>query len=179
ELAKAGAVEELEPAEERFDPDFCGDVPEAAADLPGVAFPESQWSDADALDTHMSSAWAKRAWRAFRAMSSYASAKSDGSFDGNLRDYCAGGRDEAMPVGWISLNESETTNNNDRFRALRTFPVDPAVDASGLVYMPAHIKIVAGGYPAPRIHFHDDTGGATRKVHVGYFGEHLDNKSKT
>jgi len=40
------------------------------------------------------------------------------------------------------------------------------------------IKIEQGGYPSPRIHFHDDTGGATSQVHVGYFGVHLDNKSK-
>ncbi len=33
--------------------------------------------------------------------------------------------------------------------------------------------------PAPRIHFVDDTAGATGKIHVGWFGHHLDNDSKS
>ncbi len=179
QLEQSGAHPELPPSENTFDPDFCGEVPEAAAGLPHLAFPEAQWEDADELDTHVSGAWAKRAWRACKAMSSYAVAKAAGEFDGNFRDYCGDGRDEAIPRAWIALSESETTNNNDRFRALRELPIDPAVTGAETVYMPAHIKIVAGGYPAPRIHFHDDTGGVTGKVHIGYFGQHLDNKSKS
>ena len=101
------------------------------------------------------------------------------NFDGNFRDYCADGHEEAIPRAWIALSESETTNNNDRFRALRELPIDPDVAGTERVYMPAHIKIVAGGYPAPRIHFYDDTGGVTGKIHIGYFGQHLDNKSKS
>jgi hypothetical protein len=52
------------------------------------------------------------------------------------------------------------------------------VTGESRVYMPSHIKIEPGGYPAPRIHFMDDTGRVTGKVHIGYFGIHLDNKSK-
>lgn len=165
--------------EDPFDPDFCGDVPpEVAARLDGLAFPEEQWPLADDLDAHVSASWAKRAWRAFRAMDSYATAKAAGTFDGNFRDYCDDGGPDAIPVTWIALSESESTDNNERFRSLRTLPLDGAVCGDSTVYMPAHIKIEQGGYPSPRIHFHDDTGGATGKVHVGYFGVHLDNKSK-
>lgn len=163
-----------------FEPDFCGDVPpEVAVRLPGLAFPEAQWTHADDLDTHVSASWAKRAWRAFKAMDAYATAKREGTFDGNFRDYCDAGRLDAIPVTWIALSESESTDNNDRFRQQRTLPLDEAVCGDDRVYMPAHIKIEQGGYPAPRIHFHDDTGGPTGKVHVGYFGVHLDNKSKS
>jgi hypothetical protein len=175
-----GATAEPTPDEENpFDPDFCGDVPpEVAARLSGLAFPEDQWSHADDLDTHVSASWAKRGWRAFKAMDAYASAKAAGQFDGNFRDYCDDGGPAAIPVSWIALSESESTDNNERFRQLRTLPLDDGVCGDDKVYMPAHIKIEQGGYPAPRIHFHDDTGGATGKVHVGYFGVHLDNKSK-
>ncbi len=76
------------------------------------------------------------------------------------------------------MSESESTDNNDRFRQLRTLPLDEAACGDEKTYMPAHIKIEQGGYPAPRIHFHDDTGGSTGKVHIGYFGVHLGNKSK-
>ena len=75
-------------------------------------------------------------------------------------------------------SESQSTDRNERFRSLRTLPLDPTVCGDSRIYMPAHIKIEQGGYPSPRIHFHDDTGGVTGKVHVGYFGVHLDNKSK-
>ena len=179
-MQEHGSPAEPTPEEEaRFDPDFCGDVPaEVAGQLSGLDFPESQWSHADELDTHVSASWAKRAWRAFKAMDAYAAAKANGDFAGNFRDYCGEGRPEAIPVTWIALSESESTDRNERFRSLRTLPLDPAVCGDNLIYMPAHIKIEQGGYPSPRIHFFDDTGGATGKVHVGYFGVHLDNKSK-
>lgn len=38
-----------------------------------------------------------------------------------------------------------------------------------------HIKLQEGGRPAPRIHVFDDTAGASRKLYVRYFGEHLIN----
>ena len=179
QLREAGAPPKEQPASDDLDPDFCGEVPSATERLPYVVFPREQWPHADDLDTHVSSAWAKRAWRALRALNAYATEKADGSFAGNLWDFCADGRSDAVPTGWIALRESETTDNNERFRALREFPIDPRVCGRPTIYMPAHIKIVSGGYPAPRIHFHDDTGGATGKVHVGYFGEHRDNSSKS
>jgi hypothetical protein len=77
------------------------------------------------------------------------------------------------------MAESETTDQNERFRELRTFTVDGAVVADGRIYMPAHVKIEKGGNPAPRIHFHDDTSGATGKIYVGWFGPHRDSKSKS
>jgi hypothetical protein len=162
-----------------LDLDFCGEVPtEVKRRLSGLVYPESQWSHADALDAHVSAAWAKRAWRAFTAMDAYVAAKAEGSFPGNFRDYCEEGRPEAIPLTWIALSESESTDNSERFRSLRTLPVDRRVCGDDEIYMPAHIKIQRGGYPAPRIYFHDDIGGATGKMHIGYFGVHLDNKSK-
>jgi hypothetical protein len=58
--------------------------------------------------------------------------------------------------------------------------VSPEIDAKGSTIMEAHLKIAHGGGPlAPRIYLHDDTAGATGKVHVGFFGPHkyVPNKS--
>lgn len=41
--------------------------------------------------------------------------------------------------------------------------------------MDEHVRLEKGSDPAPRIHFYDDTGGATGKVYVGYLGRHLPN----
>ena len=71
------------------------------------------------------------------------------------------------------MRESETVENNAGFRRARTFEVSEAVDATGSIYMGAHLKISeGGGNLAPRVYFHDDTGGPTTKVHIGFVGPH-------
>jgi hypothetical protein len=133
---------------------------------------------AAALDTYMKSAsWGRKAWRALRALHDYAEAKASGDFAGDFLAYCADGQlaSVAIPAGWVAMKESESTDNNPRYREARTFPVPAEVDADELVYMCAHIKIEPGGRPAPRIHFYDDTSGRTGLIYVGYVGEHLPN----
>lgn len=82
-----------------------------------------------------------------------------------------------MQKSWIALKESETTSKSDKFRRARTFVVHPDVDPSGRIYMEAHIKLTPGGSPSPRIHFYDDTSGATGKIHIGWIGDQLQNQS--
>ena len=84
-----------------------------------------------------------------------------------------------VPKSWIGRHESQLTKSRARFRDLRTLPVAVEVDASGKVLMEEHVKIEQGGRPAPRIHFFDDTGGASGKVHIGWFGDHLDSPAKS
>ncbi len=122
--------------------------------------------------------WAWKAWRAFVTFNSYAQSKAEDRFRGDLFHFCDGG-DGTIPRTWVALHESESTDTNRRYKRLRTLPVDTNVERSGALYMPAHIKIEAGGSPAPRIHFVDDTAGATGKIHVGWLGHHLDNDSKS
>lgn len=181
ELQRQGAHAGLTPVDDDlFEPEFCADIPlEVSERLSYVVFPESQWDDVDDLDRHSSASWARRAWRALSALETYAQAKAEGTFSGNFRDYCQQGGPLAIPLTMFTLTESETTDNNSGFHRLRTLPIDPAVCGEERIYMPAHIKIVPGGSPAPRIHFHDDTSGATGKIHIGYFGDHLDNKSRS
>ncbi|GAA1636990.1 hypothetical protein [Actinoplanes couchii] len=54
-------------------------------------------------------------------------------------------------------------------------PQRPVVFREGWrkLHRPAHLKIQQGGSPCPRIHFHDDSGGTTGRIHVGYVGDHL------
>lgn len=71
------------------------------------------------------------------------------------------------------MSESETVQNNARLASKRVFKVAEAVNGSGELYMGAHLKISeGGGNLAPRVYFHDDTAGATGKVHIGFVGPH-------
>jgi hypothetical protein len=131
---------------------------------------------ASALDSWPSSSvWARKTWRALRSLQSFADAKADG-WAGDFMMWCKasapGG--ETIPSGWIAMVESDSVINNTGYRGAREFPVPASADESELVFMCAHVKIVAGGKPAPRLHFYDsvDRDGT---VHVGYIGQHLPN----
>lgn len=68
---------------------------------------------------------------------------------------------------------SETVQANSRLRDTRIFEVAADVDLIGQILMLAHLKIAeGGGNLASRIYFHDDTGGKTGKIHVGFVGPH-------
>ncbi|WP_406314072.1 hypothetical protein OHA77_38170 [Streptosporangium sp. NBC_01639] len=120
-------------------------------------------------------AWASKTWDALRALDAFAQARSVGEFAGGFFDWCRSSAGLTIPAGMIAMSESRTVTTNGKYSARRTFPVPEAVHPSGKVLMEAHIKIRKGGYPAPRIHFHDDSGGSTGKIWVGHVGDHLPN----
>lgn len=73
----------------------------------------------------------------------------------------------------LALRESETTDGNKKLRRERTFKVPREADATGEIYMPAHLKL-PGNYPIkPRIHFTLDTLNSVGKIYIGYIGPHL------
>jgi len=180
ELAKHGSHVTGRPADPDGVPETVGSFAEAvlaALDLDHLVVGEL-YEGAEALDDYPGSApWARKAWRALRALDAYARARADG-YDRDFYTWCrspdSGGH--AIPANWVVLAESDTTDNDPKFWQPRVFPVPTTVHPDGEIYMPAHVKIVEGGRPAPRLHFHDDTGGSTRKVHVGCLGPHLPNK---
>ena len=146
--------------------------------LPLVAFCDGCQEAAGRLDANgKASVWGAKAWRTLRAFQRYAEVKRGD------RDRCPGGFDyfcehvdehpESLSGGWIAMRESETVTANPALSGARTFTVPAEVDPGQRCFMPAHIKIEAGKPPAPRIHFYDDALGASGKVWVGYFGEHL------
>ncbi|GAA4913723.1 hypothetical protein LX16_2189 [Stackebrandtia albiflava] len=148
-----------------------------------LAIPDSAERELGHIDTgNESHPWAKSAWRGLRALAAYAEDRANGWSNGGFWEWCVTG-----PVlGWpatpkkLSMKESETVHKNEKLRRKRVFKVDSAVDPSGEIAMFAHLKIAeGGGRLAPRIYFHDDTGGTTRKVHIGFIGPHhlIPNKS--
>ena len=172
-------VEMVEPPDDQFVPDFCEEVcDEVARKFDRLEMGPRVREGAEQLDAHVKPSWARKALRTFQALQAYAAAKAEG-FEGNFRQFCDTGQSSVIPTSWLALQESETTDNNARFRSLRTFEVPSDVASAEEIYMPAHVKLEQGGDPAPRIFFHDDTGGATGSIHVGWFGPHPDNKSKS
>ncbi|MFI7535873.1 hypothetical protein [Streptosporangium sp. NPDC049376] len=119
--------------------------------------------------------WASKTWDALRALDAFAQARSSGEFSGGFFDWCRSSAVLTIPAGMVAMSESKTVNTNGRYSTRRTFSVPAEVHPSGKVMMEAHIKIRKGGCPAPRIHFHDDSGGLTGKVWVGHVGDHLPN----
>jgi hypothetical protein len=127
------------------------------------------------LDQHPKAAtWGGKAWKSLQALNTYAEARRKGSCQSDFRLFCDVGN-AGIPSAWVVMKESTTTNNNERFRSARTFPVPNEVNPAGCIYMDCHIRLEKGSDPAPRIHFHDDTAG-TGKVFVGYLGRHLPSK---
>ncbi|MEN3540793.1 hypothetical protein AAH991_37165 [Microbispora sp. ZYX-F-249] len=131
----------------------------------------------DHADPVLSRTWAAKAWDALLALDDFARARSSGEFAGGFYDWCAdgsGGR-RVIPPGMLAMRESASVTHSAKFTQPRTFPVPAEVHPSGKIVMEAHVKLRAVGYPAPRMYFHDDSGGVTGKIYVGYLGDHLPN----
>lgn len=178
-LAEQGRHVQGEATPAQDDVDIAGfeDVLAAASRLTHVVFGKVG-GGALALDQYpQAESWARKAWRSLVALDEYARTRADG-WSGDFRAWCiepADSNPAVVPVGWVALRESDSVNDNPKYRDARTFPVPESVHEDDRIYMPAHIKIVEGGRPAPRLHFHDDTSGATKKIYVGHLGPHLPN----
>lgn len=179
--AHDGAAAFAEVATDEFVPDFCSEVvDEAARRLQHVVIDPSVRDGAEELDEHANESWSRKAWQALQALDAYAKLKADEGFGGDFMAYCDAPVDGVkVPKSWIGRHESQLTKARARFRDLRTLPVSTDVDDSGTILMEEHIKIEQGGRPAPRIHYFDDTGGPTKKIHIGWFGDHLDSPAKS
>jgi len=169
-----------------FDPDLAIDgpwglrPPESCADLLAllhrletVQFPQDLWKPTRELDSQDGrGVYAKQAWAALLAMEHYAQRQGSTGFNGDFQAFCKEFGDIAISPSKVIMRESETTSASKQMRADRTFHV-----AGNEVFMESHIRIGGGKPPAPRLYFFDDTKGETAKVHIGYFGEHLQTKS--
>ncbi|WP_436758845.1 hypothetical protein [Streptosporangium sp. V21-05] len=121
--------------------------------------------------------WAAKAWDSLRALEDFARARSGGEFSGGFYEWCSHGSSGRLtiPTGMVSMRESKSVVTRAKFSDRRTFAVPPEVNPGGQVLMESHVKLRPVGYPAPRMYFHDDSGGATGKIWIGYLGEHLPN----
>ncbi|MCH7230390.1 hypothetical protein L0U85_05890 [Glycomyces sp. L485] len=121
--------------------------------------------------------WTAKTWDALTALDAYAAARAEHHFTGGFYDWCGRplpGRPAISP-NMVSMKESDSVSGRPKFREARTFRVPTAIDPTGRIYMPSHIKLQRVGNPAPRMHFLDDAGGPTGKVWIGYLGDHLPN----
>jgi len=182
---KENNLEELfwgthDPALEQDEPDEVQDVTEAVLTAQEIlsewiTIPDSALQELDGVDSAPNAyAWGNTTWRGLRALAAYARAKSAGA-QGDFWAWCERGEPLAWPATpkKLSMKESETVENNAGYRRARTFEVSGALADRGAIYMGAHLKISeGGGNLAPRVYFHDDTGGSTAKIHVGFIGPH-------
>ena len=113
----------------------------------------------------------RKVMEALTALHAYAIDSERGS---DFELWCAQGRHAGLQISANRVAMSESQNVQQRYvmGSQRRFPVDPALDLSGIRVMLAHIRI-AQGESAPRLHFLDDTRGKTGKIHIGYIGPHL------
>lgn len=148
----------------------CADAVAIGMTLPHLAIHPDAPRDIDRMDqSPHAELWGQRILNHLRALDAYAEAKGAG-----FVTWCeTSGHHRAISTKFISMTEGQTVSTSPRLRAHRLLPVDPAVDPSGHIEMPAHLKPVqGGGMQIPRIYFHDDTKGVTGKVHVGFIGPH-------
>jgi hypothetical protein len=180
-LAEAGRpAYGLAPGAELFEPSgLVAALAEAGQRLPHLVIGDTQSAAArlDLLYPAHCRAWAAKAWDALRALDAFAAARSAGEFTGGFYDWCANATPGRLviPAGMLSMRESQSVTARAKFSSARTFAVPEDVAPGGKVLMEAHVKLRSVGYPAPRLYFHDDSGGATGKIVIGYLGAHLPN----
>lgn len=165
------------PVEERLrPPESMSELLERLDELSHVSFTGERDTalELDEVDTLGRSA--RKAWQALLALDDYASLRATGEYTRNVHEYC-----QNTPVGcrgWSAerhaSDESDTTKHNERYAALRRFPVPPAVNPAGSVFMGAHFKIATIRTLTPRLHYYDDTS-RSGQIYVGYLGRHLPN----
>lgn len=134
---------------------------------------------ANDLDQHPKrSIWATKIWMALKGLNDYVRAKIEFGYTGGLYAYRQDPPTAMAPILCeYAAQESESTENDPALRKVRTFRVSRLLRPERECYMGAHLKIDKGGAVAPRIHFQDDSAGATQRVHVGYIGPHLPTSS--
>ena len=118
---------------------------------------------------------AEATWKALVALHEYA-AKAE-YFNGGFYEWCQHSDSPLrLSPAKVAMTESETVRKSAPLRDKRRFEVAREVDPSdptGRMVMLAHLKPVeGGGEDIPRIYFHDDTGGRTKKIHIGAIAPH-------
>ena len=161
-------------AEEEVEASSCIQAIELAQGFEHIAIHPRAPRDVDRMDESPDSElWARRVFRHLQALDAYAQEKMSG-FSGSFVQWCqTSGSEHKISTKFVSMTESDWVRSNPRCRACRVLPIDPRVAGSTEIEMFAHLKTVqGGGTTIPRIYFHDDTMGLTKKVHIGFVGPH-------
>lgn len=138
-----------------------------------IVIPESAEQSIDVLESSATSrVWANDLGRLFASMERYAVAVSRGTFAGDYMLWCHDRGDYSTQK--VAMRESDPTQNDPTLRSKRVFDISKDVDPTGSKLMLSHVKIQdKGGSQIPRLYFHDDTRGATGKIHIGFIGPHF------
>lgn len=122
--------------------------------------------------------WVRSSWQVLRAMQAYAYGKASNNFTGDFKMWCENPPVDsyAIPSGKVVRDESETVRSKPKWRREREFPVPSEINASGQMFMGAHVRIGASGSGriSPRLYFLDGTA-QSGKIYIGYLGPHLSN----
>ena len=116
--------------------------------------------------SHRKQSWGRSIFQAFLALSAYA---EEGGFL-NFYEWHKEGKPFAIPVRDVAMRESDNVRQRPYLYNQRVLPISAEIEDSGKVFMESHIKF--HGPLAPRMYFYDDTGGATRRVHIGGIDPH-------
>ncbi len=167
--------------EDQIDLASCEDAIDLGRSLEHIVIHSDAPRDIERLDQSADSElWAQRIYRHLQALDRYAADKA-GGFNGSFKEWCErSGSDYVLSPKFVAMTESDWVQNNERYRSCRILPVDRQVHPGRQIEMFAHLKTVqGGGTTIPRIYFHDDTMGITKKVHIGFIGPHdlMPNKS--
>lgn len=139
--------------------------------MPRLAIPDRALQQADLLDSDSErEAWLRSAWRGLGALDEYAATEHDCA--GSFWKWCM---ESGSSYVWLPdrLAMRESAETMKLHGEKRVFSIDERVDPSGRIEMQAHLKVDTIGNPnIPRIYFHDDTQGATGRVHIGFIGPH-------
>lgn len=140
-----------------------------------IELPESAERELDKLDAaEEANFWADEAWKGLQALNEYAQKAAE--FSGGFWEWCKhAGAEHQWPAhaDKLAMNESQTVTTSRDLSRAREFAVSTDVRSSGRIKMFPHLKIAAkGGENIPRIYFHDDAKGKTKKIHIGFIGPH-------
>jgi hypothetical protein len=144
----------------------------ARTELQHVVIHPEALRDVDRLDgVEKDRVWASHTWQGLCALEAYAADVASGTDANGFFLWCK--RTGRWPTNKVAMVESETVMDTPALARHRRLPVAAEVSQSGSIEMQAHLKIQIGGATnVPRLYFYDDTGGTTRKIHVGFYGPH-------
>ena len=146
------------------------DILYSLGELPFIEY-TGGYDQIEDLDRDEVGTYSGKTWEGLRMLNDYARAKSEGLDVKGIVDYLKDGPVgyfNSWPIHKISMQESESTINDQKLLSQRKFVVPASVDPQGLALMVAHLKV---GYRL-RVHFLEDVS-KTGKIYIGYIGRHL------
>ena len=151
----------------------------AAKLLDGVEVPDAALEHADEVDKESRERWRESVIEGLHSLNEYATER--GGFSGGFYEWQQRGMAKKYPFSThrIAMRDSDATASGKATGAAREFEIDGGVDGGHrkingayVIQMESHLTFSGSTPNVPRIYFHDDTGGATGKVHVGFIGPH-------